>query len=60
MTTDEVVTSALFALGRGRAQVVPGWMNKLYTFFGARLPKPWAAWLSGKILRQRAPQSDQP
>ncbi len=60
MTTDEVVTSALHALGRGRAQVVPGWINKLYTFAGARLPKPWAAWLSGKILRQRAPQSDQP
>jgi len=60
MTTDEVVTSALQALARRRAQVVPGWMNKLYTFVGARLPKPFAAWFSGKILRQRAPQSDQP
>lgn len=60
MTTDEVVTSALQALARRRAQVVPGWMNMLYTFVGARLPKPFAAWFSGKILRQRAPQSDQP
>jgi len=53
MTTDEVVTCAFQALAKGRAQVVPGWLNKLYTFAGARLPKPLVARLAGKILRQR-------
>jgi short-subunit dehydrogenase len=60
MTTDAVVMSAFQALGRGRAQVVPGWMNKLYTFFGARLPKPFVARISGKILRQRSSPPPQP
>lgn len=59
MTTDEVVTSAFHALAQGRSQVVPGWINKLYTFVGARLPKPLAARLSGKVLRQRSSPATQ-
>jgi short-subunit dehydrogenase len=53
MTPEAVVESALQALGAGRAQVVPGWMNKCYTWVGARLPKPAAAWLAGKVLGRR-------
>lgn len=60
MTTDDVVSSAFHALAKGRAQVVPGWMNKVYTFMGARLPKPFVARISGKILRQRSSSSPSP
>jgi hypothetical protein len=53
MAPEAVVTCAFRALGRRRAQVVPGLGNKAYTFVGARLPKPLAARVAAKILRGR-------
>jgi uncharacterized protein len=58
MTTEDVVRSAYRALGAGRAQVVPGWKNKLSTFAGSKSPKPMAARIAGKVLsRFRAAKS---
>ena len=53
MAPEAVVTCAFRALGRRRAQIVPGLGNKAYTFAGARLPKPLAARVAAKILRGR-------
>ncbi len=53
MTTDAVAEAAIRALGAGRSQVVTGWFNKLYTFAGARLPKPLAARAAARALRGR-------
>lgn len=50
MTCEQVVEIALRALGAGRVQVVTGWRNKLMTFAGAKVPKPLAARVSGRIL----------
>jgi short-subunit dehydrogenase len=50
MTTEEVVTLALKALGAGRAQIVTGWKNKIYTFAGSRVSKPFAARVTAKVL----------
>ena len=50
MSSDEVVTQALQALGRRRAMVVTGWRNKLLAFFGAKAPKTFAARVSRKML----------
>lgn len=59
MTTDEVVSSAFRALGAGSAQVVPGFINKLYTFAGSKLPKPLAAHVARSIM-QRLRRSSAP
>jgi hypothetical protein len=53
MTTDAVAEAAIRALGAGRSQVVTGWFNQLYTFVGARLPKPLAARLAARALQGR-------
>jgi short-subunit dehydrogenase len=50
MTPDEVVTLAMRALHRGRAQVVTGWKNKAYAFVAAKVSKPLAAKVGGKVL----------
>ena len=50
MTCEQVVESALRALAAKRALVVTGWRNKLMTFAGARVPKPFAARVSGRML----------
>ncbi len=50
MTSDAVAEMAFRALGQRRALVVTGWRNQLMTFFGARVSKPLAAKISGKIL----------
>ena len=50
MSTDAVVECALRALGSGRSQVVPGFVNKLYTFVGSRLPKPIATWVAAQVF----------
>ncbi len=52
MTTDQVVLSAFRALGAGRAQVVPGLINKLYTFAGSKLPKPLAARVGAAVMQR--------
>lgn len=50
MSTEAVVTEAFRALAAGRAQVVTGWRNKVVAFFGARVSKPVAARVSGKVM----------
>lgn len=50
MSSEQVVEIAYRALGARRAQVVTGWRNQLMTFLGAKVPKPFAARVSGKIL----------
>ena len=50
MTCDEVVDATLVALAGGRALVVPGWKNKLSTFFVSKLPKVLAARLAAVVL----------
>lgn len=50
MTSDEVVTAALRALAAGRAQVVPGWTNKILTFAASRISKPQAARIGARVL----------
>lgn len=50
MTCDEVVTATLKALAAGRSIVVPGWKNKISTFFVSKLPKPLAARLAAIVL----------
>lgn len=52
MSSDEVAAMALRALGAGRAQIVTGWKNKVYTFLGSKLPKPFAARMSGAVLKR--------
>ena len=60
MTPEAVVKCALRAMARGKSQVVPGWGNKAYTFVGARMPKPVAARIAGKIISRRLPGSSTP
>jgi short-subunit dehydrogenase len=60
MTSDDVARDALRALAAGRAQVVTGWKNKLYTFAGARVTKPFAARIAAAILGGRRPKPAQP
>ncbi len=60
MTTTAVVECALRALAAGRSQVVPGWINTIYSFVGGKLPKPVAtriaAWILGRFrLRPNSP-----
>jgi short-subunit dehydrogenase len=52
MSSEEVVAIALRALAKGRAQIVPGWKNKVYTFAGSKVSKPFAAKVSAKVLGQ--------
>ena len=58
MTTDQVAETALRALGAGRAQVVPGWVNKLYTFAGSKLRKSHAARIAAAMLTRYRPKKD--
>jgi short-subunit dehydrogenase len=53
MSTEAVVECALRALGAGRSQVVPGFVNQLYTFVGSKLPKPIAAWMAAQVFGRR-------
>ncbi len=57
MTSESVVESALYALAAGQAEVVPGWKNRVMTFFGARITKALGARLSAKALAGRASPS---
>lgn len=49
-TSEAVVRASLRALAAGRAQVVPGWKNKVGAALVTKLPKPMAAWLAAKVL----------
>uniref|UniRef100_UPI0039C91BBA SDR family NAD(P)-dependent oxidoreductase n=1 Tax=Horticoccus sp. 23ND18S-11 TaxID=3391832 RepID=UPI0039C91BBA len=53
MTPDDVAEATLRALGAGRSQIVPGLANKLYTFFGSKLPKALGARVAGAVLGRR-------
>jgi hypothetical protein len=50
MSSEEVVEAALRALAARRSQLVPGWKNKIYTFIGSKLSKPFAARIGAKVL----------
>lgn len=50
MTSEEVAAQSLRMLGTSRAQFVPGWINKVYTFAGSKLPKPVATRIAAKIM----------
>lgn len=50
MTCDEVVTATLKAIAAGRSIVVPGWKNRISTFFVSKLSKPLAARLAAIVL----------
>ncbi|MEO6246173.1 MAG: SDR family NAD(P)-dependent oxidoreductase [Opitutaceae bacterium] len=56
MTTDQVAEVAFRALAAGRAQVVPGWVNKLYTFAGSKLRKSHAARVAAAVLKRYRPE----
>lgn len=56
MMPEQVAEAALRALTARRALVVPGWLNKLYTFAGAKLPKALAARIAGQVLSGRQPE----
>jgi len=60
MDPDAVAALALHAFAAGKAQTVPGWANRLYTWLGARLPKPCAARLAARFLRDRRSEADSP
>jgi short-subunit dehydrogenase len=47
------VDEALEAMASGRAQVVTGWSNRALSWFGARLPKPWAAALGLRAIERK-------
>ena len=50
MTCDDVVTATLKAVESGCSLVVPGWKNKVSTFFISKLSKPLAARLAAIVL----------
>lgn len=50
MTPQAVIEQAMRALGRGRAEIVTGWKNRLYAFAGSKAPKSLAARISAKLL----------
>jgi short-subunit dehydrogenase len=50
-TSDDVARTALRALARGRAQVVCGGFNRLLVAVITKLPKPLAARLAERVLR---------
>lgn len=52
-TALECVDEALAAMAAGRPQVVTGWSNRLLSWFGARLPKPWAASLGLRAIERK-------
>lgn len=60
MTPEQVVATAFHALGSGRAQIVPGWINWLYTSAAARLPKPFAARIAGWVVSRMRSKPTQP
>ncbi len=53
MSSEAVAEESLRALAQGKAVVVPGWRNRVMTFFGARIGKAMAAKLSARVLRGR-------
>ena len=52
-TALECVDEALAAMAAGRPQVVTGWSNRVLSWFGARVPKPWAAALGLRAIERK-------
>ncbi len=50
MTSDDVAERALRAMAEGQPMEVPGWKNKVYTFFGSKLPKPLVTRIAARVL----------
>ncbi len=59
LSPDQVAEAAMSALARGSSRIVPGWINRIYTALGSRLPKPWATRIAAKIMGRlrRSPPS---
>ena len=47
LTPDRIAAKTLASAARGRAVIVPGWMNKILRSFGASVPKPIVARIIG-------------
>jgi short-subunit dehydrogenase len=60
MPPEAVARCALRAFAGKRSQIVPGFGNRVYTFAGARLPKPLSARIAAKVLSRRRPKSTGP
>lgn len=56
LTPDAVAAAALRALARGRAQVVPGFWNRMLIALLVCLPKTWAARLAAGAMAKRRSQ----
>jgi short-subunit dehydrogenase len=54
MSPEAVVNCAFKALARRRSLIVPGCLNKAYTFLGARMSKSFSARVAAKILSRRS------
>src|SRR5581483_3273460 len=50
LTPEQIAAAGYRALGARRTMVVPGWKNKIYTFLGSKLPKPFITRLAAKVL----------
>ena len=50
-TSEEVAWTAIQALQRGEPQVVSGWINRVMVAVVTKLPKPLAARLAGRVLK---------
>ncbi|MFV0388044.1 MAG: SDR family NAD(P)-dependent oxidoreductase [Pyrinomonadaceae bacterium] len=62
-TAEEVVTTALAAVERGKTSIVPGWVNYAGAFFGSKLPKRLVSKVVGSVVRgqvERDKKSAQP
>jgi uncharacterized protein len=55
---DQVVSSALDALGKSAAIYVPGWKNRLLLASSKLLPKKLTVGLTARVLRAHAPAND--
>lgn len=51
-TPEAVVSASLKALARRRKLCVTGWKNRIAAALAARLPKTWAAAISGAVVRR--------
>ncbi len=51
-TVQACVEESLQAMRKNRAQIIPGWKNRLLGFLSARLPKPLAAKIGLRMIRK--------
>jgi short-subunit dehydrogenase len=58
-SSDQVAVAALRALAKGRTQVVSGFLNGLLAGIVTKLPKPWAARLTARVLEHYYQRQEQ-